>query len=64
MNKGDEEERKQRCKIEKKKREKNICEEERRGKKRIFQYETELARTVYFLLKQKIPPLHKNDTLY
>lgn len=48
----------------KKKREKNICEEERRGKKRIFQYETELARTVYFLLKQKIPPLHKNDTLY
>ena len=47
MNKGDEEERGQRCKSEKRKR-KTTCE--RKGKKKISQYETELARIVYFLL--------------
>lgn len=47
MNKGDEQERGQRCKSEKKKR-KTTCE--RKGKKTIIQYETELARIVYFLL--------------
>ena len=44
MNKGDEEERGQRCKSEKKEK------GERKGKKKISQYETELARIVYFLL--------------
>ena len=48
MDKGDEQERGQRCKSEKKKKRKTTCE--RKGKKTITQYETELARIVYFLL--------------
>ena len=48
MNKGDEQERGKRCKSEKKKKRKTTCE--RKGKKTIIQYETELARIVYFLL--------------
>lgn len=49
MNTGGEEERGQRCKSEKKKKKrKTTCE--RKGKKTISQYETELPRIVFLLI--------------